>query len=152
MYSNSVLPIDHLDYIKPITGTCLMTRRRKKNYSHYHEESPATPENPRIVSRELIYHFERGNPSRRGISRLMLKSGIWVLPDDLSLWDQTFPDPLTEDVYNTPHTLTREYLDDIALTDPLFKEYADDMIKKGIWVVKGEPESQEETDPEGSNE
>ncbi len=43
------------------------------------EVIPATRENPRPVTHELITVFEKNNPVLQGIGEIMLDLGIWVL-------------------------------------------------------------------------
>lgn len=42
---------------------------------------PATRENPRWLTQEMIEIFERNNPALAGIGRIMLKMGIWRLTE-----------------------------------------------------------------------
>lgn len=99
-----------------------------------------TPGNPRIVTRELIYHYERNNLSKRGIGKKMLELGLWVISTPLTRWDATFPDPLVDDMYSTPRMFTRSHIVELIRDDPNFKAEADEMIAKEIWVVIDDPD------------
>jgi hypothetical protein len=43
--------------------------------------TPATPGNPRIISREMIDLFDRRNPALAGIGEIMVGEGIWIVDD-----------------------------------------------------------------------
>ena len=43
---------------------------------------PATKENPRRVTRELIEVFEKNNPALAGIGAIMVDMRIWIVIDE----------------------------------------------------------------------
>lgn len=44
--------------------------------------TPATRENPRLVTREVIEAFERANPALAGIGAIMQDMGLWVVDEN----------------------------------------------------------------------
>lgn len=44
--------------------------------------TPATRDRPRPVSREMIEVFEYHNPALRGIGKIMVDLGVWVVESD----------------------------------------------------------------------
>ncbi|MDD3039087.1 hypothetical protein [Bacteroides sp.] len=40
-----------------------------------------TPENPRIVTKEELFHFEKCRPYLTGIGEVMTELGIWKIVD-----------------------------------------------------------------------
>ena len=43
--------------------------------------APATKENPRLVSRDLLEAMQRTNPLEAAMATLLIREGVWALAD-----------------------------------------------------------------------
>lgn len=108
--------------------------KRKPKTNTYDPSIPASPENPRSVTREMIFALEHWHPEMRGVGRSMIKRGIWVIPTPLSPVDQIYPDPLTQDMVK-PFKIPRSLLNQLIERDPVYKDLEIQNVSNRSWEI-----------------
>lgn len=64
----------------------------------------------------------------------MLELGFWVIQTPISLVDQTYPDPLTEEMVY-PFKISRSTLNDLIKLNPIYKDLAEDNVAAHVWII-----------------
>lgn len=106
----------------------------KPTNNKYDESVPVSPDNPRPMTREELFHFEQQRPHLKGIGRVMIELGLWIIEEPLSPVNMTYPDPMSEEM-DYPIKIRRSVLNELIQEDPIFGDLEDQKVARGLWVI-----------------
>ncbi|GAA5262114.1 hypothetical protein [Methanocalculus sp. MC3] len=119
---------------------------KKKNANNkYDDNVPVSPENPLPMTREMIFAFEHWSPEMKGVGRSMIKQGLWFVPEPLSAIDQTYPDPLTEEMAH-PFKIRRSIMDQLIEREPFYKDLEEQNVRNQVWMIIEDHDDTQDSD------